>query len=92
MTNLTKRQWMVLDFIRVFIEANEYPPTLREIGEYMGIGSTNGVNDHLCALEMKGAVERDRRVARGIRLTPLGRGILEAEIAARRLSQEVLPL
>ena len=54
MQGLTKRQQQTLEFIRKSIEERGYPPTLREIGESMGIRSTNGVNDHLRALERKG--------------------------------------
>ena len=50
MQGLTKRQEQTLDFIRSSIEDRGYPPTLREIGEHLGISSTNGVNDHLRAL------------------------------------------
>ncbi len=42
MQGLTKRQEQTLDFIRSSIEDRGYPPTLREIGEHMGIRSTNG--------------------------------------------------
>ena len=42
---LTDRQRAVLEFISQSIERRGYPPTLREIGEHMGIRSTNGVND-----------------------------------------------
>src|SRR3954470_9936435 len=55
---LTDRQKEVLEFIQQSIESRGYPPTLREIGEHMGIRSTNGVNDHLKALEKKGYLER----------------------------------
>lgn len=49
---------MVLDFIRRWTDDRGYPPTLREIGAHMGIRSTNGVNDHLRALERKGFLAR----------------------------------
>jgi len=61
---------MVLDFINHYITDRGYPPTLREIGSHMGIRSTNGVKDHLYALERKGYIERDERTARAIRLVP----------------------
>ena len=51
MRGLTGRQGQVLDYIRQSITERGYPPTLREIGLHMGIRSTNGVNDHLRALE-----------------------------------------
>ena len=72
---LTDRQRQVLDFISRSIERRGYPPTLREIGEQMGIQSTNGVNDHLKALEKKGYLEREdlkSRALRPIRSTAMG--------------------
>src|SRR5262245_4460729 len=67
---LTDRQRAVLDFISRSIERRGYPPTLREIGEHMGIRSTNGVNDHLKALEKKGYLEREDLKSRALR--PIG--------------------
>jgi repressor LexA len=68
MQGLTKRQEQTLDFIRHSIEERGYPPTLREIGEHMGIRSTNGVNDHLRALERKGYLRREDMKSRALRL------------------------
>src|SRR5687768_4789773 len=68
MQGLTKRQEQTLDFIRRSIEDRGYPPTLREIGESMGIRSTNGVNDHLRALERKGYLSREDMKSRALRL------------------------
>jgi repressor LexA len=68
MQGLTKRQAQTLDFIRQSIEERGYPPTLREIGEFMGIRSTNGVNDHLRALERKGYLRREDMKSRALRL------------------------
>jgi len=56
---LTDRQLEVLRFIAHQIEECGYPPTIREIGEALDIRSTNGVNDHLKALEKKGFLTRD---------------------------------
>src|SRR6478672_422621 len=67
---LTDRQKAVLEFIGRSIERRGYPPTLREIGEHMGIRSTNGVNDHLKALEKKGYLEREDLKSRALR--PIG--------------------
>lgn len=68
MQGLTKRQEQTLDFIRQSIEERGYPPTLREIGEYMGIRSTNGVNDHLRALERKGYLRREDMKSRALKV------------------------
>src|SRR5262245_41525735 len=72
MTGLTKRQQMVLDYIRESIEKRGFPPTLREIGSVMGIRSTNGVNDHLRALERKGYLKREDMKSRALRPTTMG--------------------
>jgi repressor LexA len=69
MQGLTQRQQMVLDFIRQSITDRGYPPTLREIGARMGIRSTNGVNDHLRALERKGYLTREDMKSRALRPT-----------------------
>ena len=65
---LTKRQRAILEFIVSSIRDESMPPTIAEIGVEFGIRSTNGVNDHLEALERKGYIERSSK-ARGIRVT-----------------------
>jgi repressor LexA len=64
---LTDRQQLILDFIAESIHARGFPPTLREIGEHFGIRSTNGVNDHLKALEKKGYLRREDLKSRAMR-------------------------
>jgi len=64
---LTDRQRQALDYISDCLTARGYPPTLREIGEHMGIRSTNGVNDHLKALERKGYLVREELKSRALR-------------------------
>jgi repressor LexA len=75
MHKLTARQTAVLEYIADSIQARGYPPTLREIGNHLGIRSTNGVNDHLRALERKGYLTREDMKSRTLRLmkTPDGR-------------------
>jgi repressor LexA len=67
MQGLTDRQQQVLEYIRSSIVDRGYPPTLREIGAHMGIRSTNGVNDHLRALERKGYLRREDMKSRALR-------------------------
>lgn len=69
MQKLTDRQEMVLKYIESSITQRGYPPTLREIGNFMGIRSTNGVNDHLRALERKGYLAREDMKSRALRPT-----------------------
>ena len=64
---LTDRQRQALDYITECLDLRGYPPTLREIGEHMGIRSTNGVNDHLKALERKGYLVREELKSRALR-------------------------
>ena len=61
---LTERQQRVLSFIEGQIRKHGFPPTIREIGRHLGIRSTNGVNDHLNALERKGFVKRQDHKSR----------------------------
>jgi repressor LexA len=67
---LTDRQRAILDFITRSIRDRGYPPTLREIGLHFGIRSTNGVNDHLRALEKKGHLQREDLKSRALRPVP----------------------
>lgn len=79
MQGLTERQQQVLHYIRQSIHERGYPPTLREIGAYMGIRSTNGVNDHLRALERKGYLTREDMKSRALR--PRDVALSEAPLA-----------
>ena len=65
---LSKRQVKILDFLQEFIETNDYPPTIREIGEAADISSTSVVNYNLNRLEELEYISRDRTVSRGLRL------------------------
>jgi repressor LexA len=64
---LTQRQREILEFISASILERGFPPTLREIGEHFSIKSTNGVNDHLKALEKKGHLRREDLKSRAMR-------------------------
>lgn len=67
--NLTDRQQEILNFLQQFLEANGYPPTLREIGKNFNISSTFGVKRHLEALEKKGYLNVMSNASRGISIT-----------------------
>lgn len=69
MTALTPRQEQVLRFVAWSITTRDYPPSLREICNQVGIRGTNGANDHLLALERKGMLRRTPMISRGITLT-----------------------
>lgn len=66
MKRLTEKQKQILSFIRVFTVKTGCAPTVREIGQAFGIRSTNGVSDHLKAIEAKGRLKRNEFMPRGI--------------------------
>ncbi|MCE7983793.1 MAG: transcriptional repressor LexA [Caldilinea sp. CFX5] len=77
MITLSARQKNILQFIVSFIQEKEYPPTIREIGEKVGISSTSVVNYNLAKLENEDLITRERDVSRGLsvnwpKLTALG--------------------
>lgn len=76
---LTDRQQQILDFITQSINGRGFPPTLREIGEHFGIRSTNGVNDHLKALEKKGHLRREDLKSRAMRPVAMANVVSLAE-------------
>lgn len=76
MEELTERQREILTFIVKETETRGFPPTIREIGEHMDIRSTNGVNDHLKALERKGYLTRGEQQSRSLVPTKRARMLL----------------
>lgn len=68
MKGITARQQEVLDFISDFTKENTYPPTVREIGTHFGI-SLRAVQDHIAALQKKGALSQSQKKARSLTLT-----------------------
>jgi repressor LexA len=66
--DLSERQEKILDFIREFIGRERFPPTIREIGDKVGISSTSVVKYNLDVLERKHLISRDADISRGIRL------------------------
>ena len=79
---LSDRQQRMYDFIRKFFQENQYPPTIREIGEAADISSTSVVNYNLNKLVEAGLIERNKEVSRGIRLT--GDPVKTVEVLAQR--------
>jgi repressor LexA len=55
----TERQSRILEVIRDFTEERGYPPSVREIGERVGLSSSSTVQSHLKSLEKRGLVHRD---------------------------------
>src|SRR5918996_4915227 len=88
MDALTERQSEILKLIRELTEVSGYPPTRAEIAERMGFRSVNAAEQHLRALEKKGAIEISSGASRGIRVldgrpaSKLGR-LLELPVIGR---------
>jgi repressor LexA len=68
MRRLSDRQQRILDFLGEYTADHGYPPSIREIGQAVGISSTSVVDYNLRALERGGLIRRDREVSRGLGL------------------------
>ena len=56
---LTGRQQEIWDFLVEYVDGHGYPPTVREIGEKVGLASPSTVHAHLANLERAGLLKRD---------------------------------
>ncbi|GAA2583691.1 transcriptional repressor LexA [Actinomadura fulvescens] len=65
-SGLTQRQRMVLEVIRDSVQRRGYPPSMREIGEAVGLTSTSSVSHQLRALQRKGFLRRDPNRPRAV--------------------------
>lgn len=68
MTKISKRQQDILDFIKQQVSEKGYPPSVREIGEAVGLASSSTVHGHLSRLEKKGYIRRDPTKPRAIEI------------------------
>ncbi|TCP59248.1 repressor LexA [Tumebacillus sp. BK434] len=66
MIKLSKRQQEIMDFIKREVKDKGYPPSVREIGEAVGLASSSTVHGHLARLEQKGLIRRDPTKPRAI--------------------------
>jgi len=67
-TRLSRRQQQILDFIRESVMSRGFPPSIREIGEAVGLSSSSTVHSHLRSLETKGFLRRNPSKPRSIEL------------------------
>jgi len=65
----TRKQKEVLDFVEQYLRTHGYAPTLREIGEALGLSSVATVYQHLKSLEAKGLIRREGGRARQVEMT-----------------------
>jgi repressor LexA len=96
---LSERQRRMLEFIQQFQEDSGFPPSIREIGEAVGISSTSVVNYNLNRLVDEGYLDRQQNVSRGLRLTDkltrAGRraaDIVRVPLVGRIFASEPVPL
>ncbi|CAM4015671.1 transcriptional repressor LexA [Lederbergia lenta] len=68
MLKISKRQQDILDFIKLEVKSKGYPPSVREIGEAVGLASSSTVHGHLSRLESKGFIRRDPTKPRAIEI------------------------
>src|SRR3954452_25440186 len=68
MTKISKRQQDILDFIKNEVRQKGYPPSVREIGQAVGLASSSTVHGHLSRLESKGLIRRDPTKPRAIEI------------------------
>lgn len=91
-TKLTARQRKMLAVIKEFMEEYGYPPTIRQIGEAVGISSTSVVSYNLDVLQRKGYLARDPEVSRGLRLVEEENDAYEELPAARTPGYYSIPV
>jgi repressor LexA len=82
---LTGRQQEIWDFLVEYVERHGYPPTVREIGEAVGLASPSTVHAHLANLERAGMLRRDPTKPRALELLASKRRERAAEEATHKL-------
>jgi repressor LexA len=65
---LTERQRQIMDFLTEYVDGHGYPPTVREIGDAVGLASPSTVHAHLANLERAGLLRRDPTKPRALEL------------------------
>jgi repressor LexA len=87
---LTDRQQQIWNYLVEYVDRHGYPPTVREIGERVGLASPSTVHAHLANLERAGLLRRDPTKPRALEL--LGRERQEEETQAPAVDAVRLPL
>ena len=83
---LTERQAKILDFIRYVTRVRNYPPSVREIGEAVGLSSSSTVHNHLNQLERRGLIRRDPSKSRTVQL------VEASKVEERRRNVQAVPI
>ncbi len=87
---LSKRQREIFDFVVAYADKHGYPPTVREIGESVGLASPSTVHAHLANLERAGYLRRDPTKPRALEV--VGRERAETGVASAAHQAARLPL
>jgi len=87
---LTERQQQIWNYLVEYVDGHGYPPTVREIGEQVGLASPSTVHAHLANLERAGLLRRDPTKPRALEL--IGRERREPQEAASQADVVRLPL
>ena len=82
---LTGRQQEIWDFLVDYVDRHGYPPTVREIGDAVGLASPSTVHAHLANLERAGLLKRDPTKPRALELSGRGRRVQPKEEPGRGL-------
>jgi repressor LexA len=88
---LTARQQEIWNYLVEYVDSHGYPPTVREIGEQVGLASPSTVHAHLANLERAGLLKRDPTKPRALELLGREKKLVQAEPAQREDVQR-LPL
>src|SRR5262245_52242544 len=87
---LTERQQEIWQFLVEYVDGHGYPPTVREIGEHVGLASPSTVHAHLANIERAGLIRRDPTKPRAIEL--VGHRRIDAAVATAEPDVPRLPL
>lgn len=91
-TGLTPRQRRILEVLRDAVERRGYPPSVREIGEAVGLTSTSSVAHQLKVLEAKGFLRRDPNRPRAVEMLPVGNVGEDVEDSPARPTPAYVPV
>src|SRR3989344_5367189 len=83
MSNLTKKQKQVFDFINTYISENGISPTIEEIRKKLKLKAVSTIHEHIDSLKEKGYLSRSENSARGLSLRKEIKSILEIPVIGR---------
>src|SRR3989440_1934845 len=95
--DLSERQGKILDYIRQVTKVRNYPPSVREIGEAVGLSSSSTVHNHLNQLERRGLIKRDPsksptvQPGRGSHIDPKRRNVVSVPVIGHVAARTPVP-